>query len=430
MTAVIGPDFQILQFNEAFRNCFKVESLQKVKFLDFFSPDEAEKIAKSLNDVFEKNERSSYNLRKYKFSDFTDYCTIFWEFIKITDSDENTILAIGTLSKNKEHIILPENLFMLDAILTTTNESSIILSKENKVEYFSSQAQIDVKQFFGKHIQIGDDFDQYIIPELRDLFYEKFNEAWRGQEIYYEINIPVGPDDGLWYFIKFIPIKSSLGIVSSVMYSARNINDIKRYESELNQQKFYLKSMYESSDSAIAIFDRKIKLVYANKKAYELTEKKFGKKISKGDYAFDFFYPGSHALFQEKIESALHNEPVVFEYNDKDEYWKFKIFPIHDENLNIIGLSIHISDITEIKNYEKKIIEQVQFLKRLAWSQSHELRGPLSTILAISENIHEIQDEDIQELMLDKIKKYAEQMDEIIKSTVLSINQLSEKYKS
>ncbi|GCD76877.1 hypothetical protein JCM31826_03590 [Thermaurantimonas aggregans] len=426
--AVINAAHDVLQCNEAFRSYFQIRENFSGKIEDLFAKQEHEKLRQIVSNVLQYDDH--YTNLKFGIASesFEQNQGVNWEIYRINYKDENCVFFFGSLLCKKDHILLTENLNKLEAILTSTNESSIIISKDNRVEYFSAHAYNEVKQFFGKEIKVGDDFDQYIIPDLRELFYEKFNEALSGKEIFYEINIPVGDGDGLWFFIKFVPVRSSDGTVGAVLYSARNIDDIKKYESELTKQKFYLKSMYESTDTAIAIFDRNLKMIYANKRAYELTESKFGKKINKGDFVLDFIYLDSLEFFKSQIDKAQQGEIVIFEFNDGDEFWKFKIFPILDENGSNLGISIHISDITTIKNYEKKIIEQAQFLKKLAWSQSHELRGPLSTILAISENINDIKDNDLKEIVLSKLRKYAEQMDHIVKSTVLSINQLSEKF--
>ncbi|MFN3951145.1 MAG: PAS domain-containing protein [Thermaurantimonas sp.] len=428
LMVVIDADMTLVQFNDAFRNIFKIEQNFKGRFSDFLSEESAQMFFEIFQTVLVSNNHSANVNLTYKSLSLPKDVDIIWEFYRSEQSEKTEIVGLGIAKASAHSIITPENIYKLDALFASTNEASIIISRDIIVEYFSAQAYQDVKLFFGKELKTGDDFDQYILPELRDLFYEKFNEALSGKEIFYEINIPVGSEEGLWYFIKFIPVKSSIGTISSVMYSARNINDIKKYEAELNKQKFYLKSMYESTDTAIAIFDKELRMLYVNKKAFELTEKKFGKKISIGDSAFDFIYGSLQASFRDQIDTVLKGDSAIFEVKDQGEYWRFKIFPIHDENNTTLGVSIHISDITAIKLYENKIIEQVKFLKQLAWSQSHELRGPLSTIMAICDNLDEISDPELKEHMISKIKDYAEQMDLIIKSTVISINQLSDKH--
>lgn len=427
---VIDAEMNLIQFNEAFRNVFKIEQNFVGNFSNFLTEESTPLFTEIFQSVLYSDEHPaniSLSARTPVF--FSKKMNIKWEFYRQTSPEGSPfVIGLGYIVSSGEDIVLPEDIYKLDALLTSTNEASIIISRDIRVEYFSAQAHREVKAFFGKELKVGDDFNQYILPDLRDLFYEKFNEALSGKEIFYEINIPVADQEGLWYFIKFIPVKSSIGTISSVMYSARNINDIKKYESELNQQKFYLKSMYESTDTAIAIFDRELKMLYANKNAFDLTEKKFGKKINYGDSALEFIYRSLHDQFKKQIQKVLQGNSTFFEIKDGEEYWKIKIFPVQDQNLNVLGVSIHISDITSIKIYENKIIEQVQFLKRLAWSQSHELRGPLSTILAICDNIHEISDTELKEYILSKMKNYALQMDLIIRSTVISINQLSDKY--
>lgn len=426
LICALDTNGKIIQSNIAFKKFFGIDEDFRGYFLEVIHPDDVHFMREIINDVVQHKKHVKDVILKLKINEKYLDQKVTWELFM--EDQTNQIYCIGLISQIGENILYADNIFNLESILTSTNESSIILSKNVKVEFFSKQAFEDVKKFFGKEIKKGDDFDQYIIPKLRNLFYEKFNKALRGQEIFYEINVPVGKSEGTWFFIKFIPIRSAVGKITSVLYSARNIDDIKKFEEELNQQRFYLKSMYESVDTAIGVFDKDFKVLYTNKRASDLINQKFGKKPRKGDSGYDFINPKNFDIFRTKIENALKGISEIFEFEDESEVWRFKIFPIYDENMNIVGISVHISDITKLKEYEKKIIEQMEFLKKLAWTQSHELRGPLSSILAICQNINLIEDVSKKENALASIRKYAEQMDTIIRTTVANINQLSTNY--
>ncbi|WP_448522094.1 PAS domain S-box protein [Schleiferia thermophila] len=413
----------ILYSNAAFKKFFLIDETYRGNFFEVIDDTQFHLLKEILKSVTENKKHIKDFVLRLKDKERHSGQKVTWEFF--LEDTKNQIFCIGIVSQYGEYILYADNIFNLETILTTTNESSIILSKNVKVEFFSKQAYEDVKKFFGKEIKKGDDFDQYIIPDLRELFYDKFNEALSGNEIYYEINVPVGPSEGTWFFIKFSPIRSAVGGITSVLYSARNIDDIKKYEHELSQQRFYLKSMYDSVDTAIGVFDKNFKVLYTNKSVSDLIQKKFGKKPRKGDSGYEFFYSNNLNFFHSKIERALKGTSEIFEYEDGNEVWRFKIFPIYNENLTIVGTSVHISDITKLKEYEQKIVQQIKFLKQLAWSQSHELRGPLSSILAICENLNLIEDEYLKQNALTSIKKYSDQMDEIIKNTVANINRLS-----
>jgi len=81
-----------------------------------------------------------------------------------------------------------------------------------------------------------------------------------------------------------------------------------------------------------------------------------------------------------------------------------------------------VTDITERYKYIKAIEEQNTKLKKIAWTQSHEVRGPLSRIMGLVEMLN---DEDLLGNDRDKVLKYlkfsTEELDDIIKKITKTI---------
>ena len=81
-----------------------------------------------------------------------------------------------------------------------------------------------------------------------------------------------------------------------------------------------------------------------------------------------------------------------------------------------------VTDITERYKYIKAIEEQNTKLKKIAWTQSHEVRGPLSRIMGLVEMLN---DEELLGNDKDKVLKYlkfsTEELDDIIKKITKTI---------
>ena len=93
--------------------------------------------------------------------------------------------------------------------------------------------------------------------------------------------------------------------------------------------------------------------------------------------------------------------------------------PIKDELNQVIGVSCFRRDVTEFLGLIRKLALNNEQLKKIAWVQSHKLRGPLSTIKGIayiftSDTIHDPQ----IALMMEALQEKIEEMDQIIHEIV------------
>jgi signal transduction histidine kinase len=92
--------------------------------------------------------------------------------------------------------------------------------------------------------------------------------------------------------------------------------------------------------------------------------------------------------WQNLYERCFTGEVFVYEeniYNGDilEEVIEVKFHPIYNENHEIIGASCLGTTITARKIDQFLIEDQNQKLRAIAWSQSHEIRGPLSRIMGL-----------------------------------------------
>jgi PAS domain S-box-containing protein len=68
---------------------------------------------------------------------------------------------------------------------------------------------------------------------------------------------------------------------------------------------------------------------------------------------------------------------------DKYEYYEILLNPIYNDSKQIFGVGCFARDITQRKQSEQQINEQIKRLKEVAWIQSHEVRKPLANIMGL-----------------------------------------------
>jgi|GEM_PF-4622335 len=78
-----------------------------------------------------------------------------------------------------------------------------------------------------------------------------------------------------------------------------------------------------------------------------------------------------------------------------------------------------LQDVTEQQMFIQKIEDKNEALKQIAWMQSHEVRGPLATILGLAEliEISDLESEDTK-VILNGIKEASNTLDDIVRKIV------------
>lgn len=183
---------------------------------------------------------------------------------------------------------------------------------------------------------------------------------------------------GLIDITKMIVVGLAISIVSKrVGHSIdQNILELKLSQAKVNQ----LMQAVENSPATIIITDLNGNIVYVNKKFEEISgytkEEVLGNKpnILKSGHT-------SNEEYRILWQSITNGQSWKGEFHNKRKngslYWEAAtIYPIKNNREQVIQFMAIKEDITE----QKKSIDK---LKNIAWQQSHEIRGPLTSIMGI-----------------------------------------------
>jgi len=164
-------------------------------------------------------------------------------------------------------------------------------------------------------------------------------------------------------------------------------------------------AVFDSSKSYFIILDRKMNIVDYNKASLRLVKKLFGKKMVIGEHILNFLHPGSAKTILSGCDKALNGETVSLErsiacLDNKTSWWSFEFSPAMDLKENITGLVFNAIDITKRKANEAKVLSQRKILAKISQIQSHEIRGPVCTIMGLMSLIKESDYEPNREYLL------------------------------
>jgi PAS domain S-box-containing protein len=172
-------------------------------------------------------------------------------------------------------------------------------------------------------------------------------------------------------------------------------NLLVRHEQQVLEQKrlnteaeIKLRSFFESSVNFHVLLGKQFEVIDYNKTAYSFVKKAYGKKLTRGSNFVDYIEPSFKHTFVDHYLACLEGEKAYEEgYTDYDVlgriWWEASFEPATDGDMEIIGISYSIRNVTERKRYEQKILTQNQSLRKIAHIQSHEYRGPLASIIGL-----------------------------------------------
>ena len=194
-------------------------------------------------------------------------------------------------------------------------------------------------------------------------------------------------------------------------------------EESLQKSEANLQTILNTTDTAYALFATDLKVLAFNQKASEFVNQQSNHIPEKGGQFADFFPKDRFPQFVYFTKSVLKGNNVNFEIdyslaNGGVLWYYVRLFPIRDDNKEILGILVALNDITERKNAEQdlksayeRIRSHINSIQDMAWKQSHLIRSPLANLKGLTELLKDgLYDTEI----LDRIQSELDRMDTII----------------
>lgn len=149
-----------------------------------------------------------------------------------------------------------------------------------------------------------------------------------------------------------------------------------------------LRAIFNSTTDVNVFVDVNMGIQYFNSVAQKVFEM-FSKKKMRTDMPIKDYLPDDWKhLFAKHFEEAKNGDSITFEKEMHVEglasrWFEINFLPVMDDKIGFVGVSLNAVNIDKRKKAELKIFEQNKKLRRIAWQQSHEVRGPLSNIMGL-----------------------------------------------
>jgi PAS domain S-box-containing protein len=130
-------------------------------------------------------------------------------------------------------------------------------------------------------------------------------------------------------------------------------------------------------------------------------------------------------VLMEMVESARngegsHREILITDESNTVHYIRLEVTPSYDLKNQVIGITCIGTDLGKEKIQLEKIAMQKMLLKEIATTYSHQLRHPLTNILAVI-SLLKHDDLKMSKLYFECLEKASKQMDKVIKSVAMQL---------
>jgi len=175
-----------------------------------------------------------------------------------------------------------------------------------------------------------------------------------------------------------------------------DITEKLRAEESLKKSEANLQTILNTTDTAYILFDTDLKVLAFNHKATDFVKEQYGRMLEKCDGLFDHFPEVRTPRFMNITRKVLQGNNISYEVeypqcNGALLWYDVRLFPITNENKEILGMMMALYDISERKNAEqnlKNAYERIQghinSIKNMAWKQSHLIRSPLANLKGLA----------------------------------------------
>jgi PAS domain S-box-containing protein len=291
-----------------------------------------------------------------------------------------------------------ENEAQLEAFFNSSIQAIFLIDKNLQIRRFNRVAREHSLIFVGKEPQEGDSMLDFIQAESVNVFKANSTRCLNGKVIIYEHPVEYADKGVRWYQVKYYPVYDRDSTIMGVAYSTLDITRKKHSELELQELRLRLEGIITSAMDAILTVDQQQNIIMFNQAA----EQMFG-------YGQDQIIGKSlHVLIPERFR-VTHNQYI----SQFDELGKTtrqmgtnllmnglhasgSEFPIEASisQVEVAGkkyLTVILRDISlrllaekQEKQLNQELSRQNEQLQQFGFITSHNIRGPVASLLGLT----------------------------------------------
>jgi len=164
--------------------------------------------------------------------------------------------------------------------------------------------------------------------------------------------------------------------------------ELRRNLSRHSEAEDKLRAILNSTSENNLLLGRDYRVLSFNKTLAHTVKHLYGRQLLAGQDFRSYIPNPIRKDFERNISQALAGQTVTVERElglggSRQAWYLFRYFPAVNQHGDVIGVTINSSNIDESKRAELLIQAQNEQLLKIAHLQSHQIRGPVATILGL-----------------------------------------------
>lgn len=190
-----------------------------------------------------------------------------------------------------------------------------------------------------------------------------------------------------------------------------------------------LRVIFDHITSAILLVAPDTTIIFVNQHARKGGLLTYGREMKEGESIMSYRQMDDdeiHQKFKENFERALQDKMAIVDEREMHfpplTFWiRTEYTPIF-EGGNAIGVLLHYHNVTDRKKMESWSEQQADILNRIAWSQSHETRQPLATLLGLINILDKESLTEENKKIIAMMENTAQKLEHVIRQNVIRAN--------
>lgn len=266
---------------------------------------------------------------------------------------------------------------VLNAINQSARYAISFVDQNLKVQYVNRRAQQLTKSTFGTACEVGDPIENYIYGPSPSKVLARYQQALSGEAIEYEQQIGT-----TWWKVNLFPVYDEKGSPIGFAQNAYDISEVRELQSDMDKVERRMEVIAQNfPDGTISLVSQELEILYTNGEAYHRNGVDHRKWQHQDLQAL--MHPTAFAELQGRLVriSAGHN--AEFQVQENERHTLYRVQPVSNEQGEVSHFVLISNDITELIGQQKELMVRNQQLQEISWAQSHELRGPLASIMGL-----------------------------------------------
>lgn len=241
---------------------------------------------------------------------------------------------------------------------------------------------------------------------------------------------------GAWVYAKASPLHDQSGKIIGAIESIRDITDKKFTEEKLKKSVAWFKALFNATSDSVILVRPCGTILDLNENAAR--RRSLCADGMRGQNIFDFLPGESSEMRRKAIDQILYERRLVqYDESREDKYYRVRLFPILDNQGDVVQVASFSRDITENKKAEEEkrklqtqLIQsqKMEAIGTLAGGIAHDFNNILGAILGYTEMAREIISLDpMASKYLDRVNEAANRASDLVKQILEFSRQVESK---